>query len=530
MILQLMRRDLSLRVSAPVVVLGLLAVIASVKAPSLVLLAALPYCFFVWSWMPRRGGAFDAALPIRGRELFAARYLSSLTLMWIPFIVAIMAGAIRNERSFSAGVTLEYMAIAALATLVPYGLRPGELNEPPLWLTIGFWIAIAAMSVAILRFLDPTLGFLLLAGAILVIGRELWLGLPDALQVTGTTLSFDRKTPLLWTRSRDAVTAIMPASWKAALRSVFAPRILLFYGIVMFTAGLSNWLMMLAIATMSIAGTTRYRMRWLSALPLSNRARLLIYLVPTVFMCGFCNEAGRVIAPHVGLKESPSYRAPLSSIGPSDYFNRSKVPLEYWSRSSGSVAPAIVAPWGESSAADTITVLGVTLFDPYSSGGDNSSRFVDWQVARATTAVYGYPISAAQEKNGDHPGPLMSREPRMQLLNTAAVLALLLLIVWATELGLSNRFGRIWKYLGSAISIIPLVAFVWIDFLYENSRGADVFLPIAKKLLLHASNALPANLVVVAIAAFLPVLAVYSLLEWQFAQSELAARRPKPWV
>ncbi len=523
-----MRRDLSLRVSAPVVVLGLLAVFASVKVPNLVLLTGLPYCFFVWSWMPRRGGAFDAALPIPGRELFAARYLSSLTLMLIPFIVAIMAGAIRNARGFSAGVTLEYMAIAALATLVPYGLRPGELKEPPLWLTIGFWIALAAMSVAILRFLDPTIGFLLLAGATLVIGRELWLGLPDALQVTGTTLSFDRKTPLLWTRSRDAVTAIMPASWKPALRSVFSPRILLLYGIVMFSAGLSNWLVMLALATMSIAGTTRYSMRWLSALPLSNRARLLIYLVPTVFICGLSNEAGRAIAPLFGLKDDLSFRAPSSSVGPSNYFNRSKVPLEYWSRSQGAVAPAIVAPWGESSAADTITVFGIMLFDPYTSGSDNSSRFVDWQVARATTAVYGYPISAAQERNGDHPKPLMSREPRMQLLNTAAVLALLLLIVWSAELGLSNRFGRIWKYLGSAIVQIPLVAFFWIDYLYENSRRADVFLPIAKKLLWHFSNGLPANLVVVAIAAFVPVLAVYALLEWQFARSELAARRPKP--
>ncbi|MEO8881265.1 MAG: hypothetical protein ABI446_12810 [Gemmatimonadaceae bacterium] len=527
MIFQLMRRDLSLRVSAPVVVLGLLAVVTSVKAPNLVLVAGLPYCFFVWSWMPRRGGAFDAALPIRGRELFAARYLSSLTLMLIPFIVAIVAGVISNERGFSAGVTLEYMAIAALATLVPYALRPGELNEPPLWLTIAFWIALAALSAAILRFLDPTVGFVLLAGSTILVGRELWLGLPDWLRLTGTKVSVDRQASSPLTRLRDVSTAMVPESWKPVLRSTFSPRFLIFYGVVFFSAGIGSWLLMLALATMSISSSTRYSMRWLSAIPLSNRARLLLSLVPTVFTLSVCTVAGRIIGPQFGVDRDLSFRAPMSSIGPSNYFNRSKVPLEYWSRSKGTVAPAIVAPWGESSAADTITVLGMTLFDPYTSGSDNSSRFVDWQVARATSAIYGYPMSVAQEKHGDHPEPLMDREPRMRILNAAAVLALMLLIVWSTEFGMWNRFGRIWKYFGAALLAIPVAAMFWVDHIYQNRR-AELLVPIAKKLLWHASNALPANLVVVAIAAFLPVLAVYSLLEWQFAQSELAARRPKP--
>ncbi len=528
MILQLMRRDLSLRVATPAMLIGLLFVVAFVRAPNLVLLAGFPYCFFVWSWMPRRGGAFDAALPIRGRELFAARYLSSLALMMIPLIVAIVAGVVRNERGFSAGVTLEYMAIVALATLVPYGLRPGELNEPPLWLTIAFWIALAAVSAAIIRFLDPTAGFLLLVGATILVGRELWLGSPDALQLIGTKVIVDRKPPLSLTRLRDTLTAIMPLSWKPALRSTFSPAFLVFYGVVILSSSIGNWLALLALAIMSIASGTRYRMRWLSALPLSNRARLLLYLMPTVFTCSLCIVAGRIIAPHLGLERDLSDRAPMSSIGLSNYFNRSKVPLEYWSRGQNSVAPAIVAPWGESSAADTITVLGVMLFDPYSSGSDNSSRFGDWQVARATTAMYGYPISAAEEKHGDHPEPLMDREPRMQLLNTAAVLALMLLVVWSTELGMWHRFGRVWKYFGSALLVAPVVALFWVDHIYQASRSVDVFLPIAKKLLWHASNALPANLVAVAVTAFVPVLALYSLLAWQFARSELVARAQKP--
>ncbi len=529
MILQLMRRDLSLRVATPAMLLGVLATLAFVKAPSLVLLIGLPYCFCVWAWMPKRGTAFDAALPIHGRELFAAHYLSSLTLMMIPLVIGVVMGVVNQQRDLSIGVMLEYIAIAALATLLPYGLRRGQVSEPPLPLTIVCWVALGAVSAAIIRFLNPISGFLLLAGATILVGRELWISLPDSLQLTGRKCVVDRTKPIVLDRIGESTSSVVPERWKAIARSQFPTVSLFYYAFLVFSAAVGSWLLVLFVVVSGIAGTVRYRLRWLEAFPLSHRKRLWLLLAPSVLASMLCMEAGSLISIRfTGTRSQLSYHAPESSTDRNDYQNKTSVRLEYWQLLRGNHVPLIVSPWGERAVADTISIVGTTLFDPYTTTAGSSPRFVEWQFARATTAVYGHPIPLAESRDGIPATPLMSGLPRMQLLNAGAVLTIALGMFWLIELGQWNLWGKLHlpRYAGAVTAALIGVPAVILMLSYAP-RTTEIVVPFAKKFLWGVSSALPQNIAAVAFIAALPALAMYALLEWQFARSELTRMIPK---
>ncbi|MBA2683575.1 MAG: hypothetical protein H0U66_03670 [Gemmatimonadaceae bacterium] len=63
-----------------------------------------------------------------------------------------------------------------------------------------------------------------------------------------------------------------------------------------------------------------------------------------------------------------------------------------------------------------------------------------------------------------------------------------------------------------------------IDAFYFMTRRVEVFVPLGKRLLWKLSSMLPGNLVLVAIVAAVPVLALFLLLEWQFARAETTSR------
>ncbi|MEO6208633.1 MAG: hypothetical protein ABIQ10_00785 [Gemmatimonadaceae bacterium] len=529
MILQLMRRDLSWRISTPAVSVGILAVVSFVRVPSLAIIAGIPYCFFVWSWMPRRGGAFDAALPIRGRELFAARYLSALALMMLPFIVATVAGVVSSERDFSVGVVFEYMAIVALATLLPYGLRPGQVSEPPLWLIALVWAALAGVSAIVLHLLDPFTGLALFLGATIIVGRALWMDLPDSLQVARKHVVKNRPMPETLDRLNDATSFLVPKRWLSIMRSQFSATAFLYYAFILFSAVAGTWLLALLITLSGLGSRLRYRMRWLEAYPLSHRARLLFLLLPTVGASMLCLEAGHIISDVVPiLKYKMGSYAPEPSVDRDYWQNRTKVRLEYWQLLHGNPVPSIVAPWGEGAVADTISILGMTLFDPYTTAVSNSERFVEWQFARATRAVYGYSISLSQSRAGIQAEPMITGSRVMQLLNGGAAVTLALFITWIFEVLRWNVLGRR-RVLRYSVNAILGGTYLWglAYWFHYITRARRIILPLAEKVLWWESTLLPDNIAVVAITAVIPAIVMYALLEWQFARSELTVRVPK---
>jgi hypothetical protein len=75
-----------------------------------------------------------------------------------------------------------------------------------------------------------------------------------------------------------------------------------------------------------------------------------------------------------------------------------QVPWDYWEIGRVGQIPTVTAPWGES-----LTPQGhplwrgadIVLYDPYESGPESSTRFVEYQMRRATHAVYGDPLPKA---------------------------------------------------------------------------------------------------------------------------------------
>jgi len=75
-----------------------------------------------------------------------------------------------------------------------------------------------------------------------------------------------------------------------------------------------------------------------------------------------------------------------------------QVPWDYWEIGREGKIPTVTTPWGE-----TFTPQGhplwrgsdIVLYDPYESGADSSPRFVEYQMRRATDAVYGDPLPKA---------------------------------------------------------------------------------------------------------------------------------------
>jgi hypothetical protein len=84
-----------------------------------------------------------------------------------------------------------------------------------------------------------------------------------------------------------------------------------------------------------------------------------------------------------------------------------QVPWDYWEISRDGQIPTVTIPWGESFTPRAHPLWrGSTavLYDPYESGPESSPRFVEYQMRRATHAVYGDPLPKAFS-NPDYESP-----------------------------------------------------------------------------------------------------------------------------
>jgi len=99
-------------------------------------------------------------------------------------------------------------------------------------------------------------------------------------------------------------------------------------------------------------------------------------------------------------------------------------------------APVIQAPWGETIHPATNRLFKSDLYNPYTTGCNNSERFLDWQFARATTAVYGHPITR-DRKAGSYvvSSPVGIPRIRRQLLTIGGIAGYQMLsaIIWMLD-------------------------------------------------------------------------------------------------
>jgi hypothetical protein len=278
----------------------------------------------------------------------------------------------------------------------------------------------------------------------------------------------------------------------------------------------------------------RTRTRWLDSLPLSHRRRLLINLIPALVIAVGGTAFGLRLATDnypVGVGDEATLAD--GRVGTPDV----ELSLEYWKHARGSTAPVIESPWGETFRPAIVSMFGYTLYNPYSTGPNNSQRFFDWQFERATELVYGQRLNSrrlyAAKKAGLRP---ITARARMRILNLAAVTLLLLVLIFLREIFRWRRvrqLSRLARGLLMATAIaLPLGAILALSFI-PISRGGGVAIVqhLVQWLLFRVSALLPDNLLALTVAAAVPVVLMYWLLERLFAQTELLGpvRVVSPW-
>lgn len=527
-----MRRNLPSFIAA---LFAIFAAFSFVVAPRIAPVEALPFFIVIYGAIPRRGSIFEASLPIRGREIVAARVLWILALVWFPIVAWLFATAGSDLRALPAGMVLDTGAVLTLAVLLPCAIRPEQVDEPPVWLTALLWIALAAPSAAVTWFLPPAVSLELFAIAIVVVARWIWLRVPDSLEVAPRKAVASKKQDLA-TNASTSLTTRSAHAWKPFVFFLFQSGknqsgnpsylILLIYA-AMFVLGLANgdrfqsimlYYVLLALLPISMA---RQGTRWLTAFPISNRARLWCVLVPGVVIAMGCvGLGGLVSSTFFRNRTSMNANAPKGSHYRDDL---TRVPLEFWGRATGE--PVIRAPWGETAMADTLSVLREELQNPYTTNVGNTPRFVEWQFQRATTAVYGHPMTIALYQRRKADGALppdVRNSPRMQILNLATIMAVVLLIALFSELTLWYRIGR--SRAGTYVVSLPFAILflgpIALDSVYREYPMSSVSVSIAESALMRLSGALPDNLAALAIISALPVIVLYAMLEWQFDRAE----------
>jgi len=465
---------------------------------------------------------FEAALPIAGRDLFLARAFSNLVFVWLTLPVLVLVILLRAGLDWGLILGLvEGAAVLSLVVVLPLTARVRELTAPG-WMVGALCAAAAIVGVAALHFLPrgATLAVFLLSTAA-AIGAT-WSSVPPGFQVAPP----------------DAVAAPKPFAERHWRRS-WGHGVTL---ILRHAIPWQLWFFPLALLLLGAFGTGFYfmtiyafqgtllshqRTRWMRALPLSHRALLAVTLavivLPLVGATAMGTYFGRLalLAPRQSVGTGP-----IVVRNSDDEWQRTNVPLEYWRYAPGVKAPAITAPWGETAQPPALSILGFQFYNPYFTSPANSRQFVDWQFENATQAMHGRRISPAQyHALSEARLPLPTDQARVQILCLAALLVYSMFLVWLCELirwhWLARPGNRVWKISIVGLLGLPALTALATDMYHLTRDSTQVLGPLTTAALLHISQLLSSNVWLVTFVAAIPVLAMYSILEWQFRRSEM---------
>ncbi len=450
---------------------------------------------------------FHGPLPMTVRPLLIERCLAALALLWLP----LMVGGFFLSLNHSAGVTSgTVLAFGSVMSLVMIWLQTTRIKGR----TGSEWLAAVPFLVWTGFAINQTLLSEKTSEWTVWLSRETdRTGIAIALIcLPAGALFFVRayltapKSFVVQEKAR-VVKASSAARPKRALRMTFT------FGYV--------WIMFLLIGLLAgvrpasfvsvvlwiYFGTAwtgiREKIRWLTFLPVRPDALLAAVLLPGVLAVA----TGYAVGTRLPAEQWPW----LQSTGSGEIFLRPLtgcqpkiVPPDDFLEPlrSSKAAPAIVAPWGETFQPAVQSVDGIGVYNPWAVGCNNTGQFFDWQLARATTAVYGAPIPREELSGRVH-----AVEPiRSQLLNIiflAVTLILLLLGTMSQDWYRARRLG------------IP--AFVIVGL----SVGPCAMLFFSRSDIVRvASWSLPSNLAAATALAIVPLLLVYWLTYRMFRQLE----------
>jgi hypothetical protein len=455
--------------------------------------------FLALAGFSQRTTLFEAALPIPGRELVAARLLAMLAKFWFPAMVIV--GETLVARGWKD--TLPLLELAAVSTLLALAGQSLQIREArPL---SRFAIFFIVLPVGVVVFVPQLLSHgeaivgMCLAGTAVLIAR-LWVSVPDGFQIAPEKPTRARRLTLRLPSWSNIHVPVWWSVWRLLFRWRDLGSMVMLYPL--FFLGLS---LMVATFLIKPAQSACDRLEWLLILPVSRRRLLLMMLFPWLaVLIGFLwlNNYVRL-----------DTKAPAVSAGYSDVWQEKKtagsgtpnvlVPASFWRWAWGWKAPVIQAPWGEKTEPKTFVRLGFAFYNPYSVASDNSARFLEWQLSRATAAVY------------EGGGATVTRHIRTYGVET---LAAALFYLGALFLGLRGR-GKSWGW-ASAGGLFPLAAVFFLDLICTDYR---VFKsgPLDEVIALRLSAILPQNPAALLALAALLLGSLYWAVEKQFEKVDL---------
>ncbi|MGD0496920.1 MAG: hypothetical protein ABSC23_00630 [Bryobacteraceae bacterium] len=242
--------------------------------------AVFYFCMFAemgYFWLPyQRATPFEAALPISGRQLLAARLLTLLGILWVPILAGSSAILIARGASHAAHAlgAVKAAAIATVAALALQSVRIKEIRGPD-WLPRGVWFL--ALFACLAPFMDTVPVLAACAGLSTALLFRLWRVVPRSFQLApaGPPAEADRARGLT-ARSVGGKHAASSYAWRPVLKSLHGWRSLL---LIPWFANFDDWFVGFFFV-LFIWQTARRQSRWLCALPIDARTVLLILVTP----------------------------------------------------------------------------------------------------------------------------------------------------------------------------------------------------------------------------------------------------------
>ena len=506
MILQLIKRDPAWKFTPWLTAAAAIAALISSRYGSSILgaMGGLILVLFMRAQPHRRVTFFEAALPIAARDLLLARFLSLMALIWLP-AVAVAAVSGFAIAGFAA-IVLTLGVILILSTRI-------EEFAAPVWATMACPAAAAVVLVLTLVLKHSVPIPAICAAVAIALGVLTWKRVPEAFQCAPMDVSTPRKS---------AGRAAPSSPWWPVIRSLLPWQSAIIVPISLWWVGTGMWLFAPMYMMMAYA-QSQLTTRWTLALPLSRRTMLAMAIVPILLLLAGSAEIGMLTGYTRQGRDLVRQGDPRNfrPTGTPDIM----VNPAFWKIAPGGRVPVMQAPWGEESQPEPVRILSLTFYNPYATAKGNSRRFGEWQFARATSDIYGRPMTPrelAHAKRADLT-PVTLR-PRMQILSIGAVLVVALVWAWLIELLSWHRLGRLSAAARKALTYgatLLIVVTILGDFLVSKVPG-----PVSQAALegglLFVSRHLPPNLAVVAGVALLPSVVLWCILDRQAAGSEIS--------
>ena len=453
---------------------------------------------------------FEAALPVSGRDLFRARFLSLMAMIWMPALATVAMVLVTGTQAAEAPQVVVVATILTLGTVINLSVRIKEFAAPP---KLTMWCPACAICAIIpaLGFGLPILVTVICGAAAFTVAAITWRSVPEAFQSAPIDVSAPR-------RRTGSEAPSLP--WWPIIRSIFQWQWAIYIPVSILFVASGQWLVG-PMYLMMVYNQTRLTTRWTIALPISRRTMFAALTIPILLLVAGGVEFGMLTGTARQGKD-------LIRLGDPDHFRGSGaldvfVNREFWRLAPGGMVPVIQAPWGERFQPEPYRVLGLTLYNPYSVGKKNSFDFGDWQFSRATEYIYGRPMTARQLAEGKVKGltPITLR-PRIQILTIAVIVAAALFWIWIIELFSWHRLGRLSRAARNILTYsgaLIIVGAVFADLTVTKFAGS-LSQPALEAGLLYISRHLPENLGVVALVAFLPLVAMFWIVSLQAVVAE----------